>query len=314
MVLDPFGDTDHEDLPSYLTVRFAANNVPVGTVDLQDLSQFLIGLQKVLDAKVRHDFQTEYIESEQFKPYRFVLAGVRAGSVECDLVFNIFISAPSLVDGAAGVAGGILLAAFAKGVAEEAGKQMVVSAAKLAEGMNRPLRRYLADFLAFLRNVTSPNPTPVSSDLLERAEPGLRDMIQVGGKEAYEEGVAIQPDQSASGPLVFNRETKRRVLDLLEQDIAGDEAMTTSGKVTALDIEQNTFRVRDSLRPKLPVRCRYDEARQNEIIDVAQPPNLVIATGVPHYRKGSDRTWPPLYIKVQDVRKMPTLWDTQQSA
>ncbi len=306
-------DPANDELPSYITVRFSPERLPSGAINLEDLSQFLTGLQRTLDAKVRHDQGIDNIESERFDIFRFVIFGIREGSIECDIGFNIFNNVSAL-EGAIEIGGTLLLAKFLSGAAEEAGKRSIDAVAKLASQLTLSHRRYLRDFLAFLRNATSSDPKLIDSDLLERAEKGLKDMSQVGAKEAYQrEGITIRGNGRGESPILFDLAAKTRIVEFLDTEVAGDEVIILRGRVTALDLDQNTFRVLDVDR-KERIRCRYAESQQDIVLNVATPSSFIAVTGLPHFRKGSDKTWPPLYIKVQDMGPMPTLWNMVEQA
>lgn len=313
-------------LPTLLTVRFAPRELPPGAVDLQDLSQFLAGLQRTLDAKVRHDFHVESIESERFRFYRFVIAEVRTRSVECDLIFNLYpnesdnghVPMTTGSEAAPGFAPVELFKTSSIAADSNAGNRRVLSVERVLENMPEPLRRYLRAFLELLRNVTSPNPLPVSSELLDRAETGLKDMARVGAKASYAPGgVTIRANVRGEQSIVFNPATEARLRDILEDTVEGEQVVTVRGRVTALDIDQNTFRLQE-FGHTTRLRCRYSEDEQENVLRVATPTNLVQAEGIPHFRRGSDRTWPPLYLKVSNVDLLPraSLWgvDDDQKA
>ncbi len=302
----PQPDTQ-EELPLILTVRFVPNNLPSGMVAAQDMANFLEGMQLALNGLLEYDIEEGTGDTEQS---RFIIAALRPGSLECDVILNFFINIPDLpsfVTQTGGIAGW-LATAVASGFISD---MMVNTGRPIREKAGRRLKK----FMDSLRHITSPDThadaQQVPSALLQKLQPGLLQMAETGAKPEYQPaGITITDKVTSGKTALFNAETQAHIERLLRENLETTELTSIQGYIRAMSSIDHSFQLVEASGKRGGSKrhiCQYNDSEDARIRTLYAEGRRILVRGLQHTKWHASRH--DRIVEVLEIEVQPTLFD-----
>lgn len=282
-----------QGIPS-LTVRFNPNDLPSGQVDLQDLRQFISGLQMAAVGFAQYSYQlsaTDY-SSPELQPYRNLYIVTSEGSV-LTIVYFLVEHALSFVqthEHAIEGVGRVILAiekdlghGTATGVGSWAVQRFLnkkdrAEQQRLSEEVNslkQDQRRLRDEIVELQRQLAQLTTSPANQDphLVTRMANGATRMAQVAGQPNYSSsGITVDVGHDVSRtaldrPAHFGADTQQVVMSNIEAAytaLRANRPRTSKGVVTAVDLDSKVFTITARTKSGVIRREKYHYGSQLE--------------------------------------------------
>lgn len=307
-----FSDTSRphglDDLPHYLIVKFDPSDLPPGTVDFQDLSQLVRGLEDILMGMLITDLEEEGRDPEQLKD--FVKAFRVTAFTPAPSSYKVIITLAPILD--------FMMKKVGKGVTEpldpqELRKQFATTVSDTNTTVSdqeadlyNSSREQIAHLVSFLRDLRASHLEPISKYIGSRAKTGVSRVgkvierpgnlarpITVATELEADEGDKSIPldDDFAKGAKRFEAQPERGP----QADAVG-HIISWSGK------NPRHFRLRVA-KFKRTIECRYNQTLDPTVRSLIKSGQVVAVRGTTFYPAGLSRIPPPLYVQVHAIHE-----------
>lgn len=297
---------DHSDI-GYLVVRFDPDDLPTGTVNQEDLTEFQSGLQDVIEGIMRLPDDRDRSARQRRESYQLVIIRTQRGSFEVVItlqqILTLAIAAGEHLLSEQQTYEEVILACLLGG-AGAVGKKAADRAMTAVDRSMTTVRAAISRLYHFLSAVMSARWDQLTSYSNEKIHSGLSRMNAIAGRVQYRdkpvELEAGTPADAQLPTLAFNAEARNNIQQFLSGQVAG-MPMQAYGQVTALDRDNANFRVSVQGYNRR-FECRYSTWQFDQVRQEAASDSLVIVTGTPYFRPNAVGILPPQYIRVQSVQ------------